>query len=699
MDSLQGLAIGVDLGGTHVLAALVDVRGQVYARHRQEISENARSSRELIGRAISVCIVRVWRHAQHSLPQCLPIQGVGIAVPGNVDPIKGLARYLPNFGWLEPVDLQALILDQRVDDFLDLAVESEQGVLLRQLLGVDRIQMRNDGRCAALGERHFGVGNSGEHSVMAMLTLGTGIGGALLHNPTPTSPGVLFDGCTFDAGDFGHHVIRSGKDAFTCVCGKRGCFETHASAQGLVRHWRAAGGDNASIILDDARSVIELMREGNSTAKAAFEAYRRDLETGLANLISFYNPSLLVLGGGLAAAAELYEGLQAAVDAQTLPATRGKCSIVQSGLASDCAALGAAQLVFSQPSEPEVPPARGGGGGVSEGCIVCLGLTCLDSTMWLPSHPAVDTKTVASRSLTTGGGNAANSAVAASRLRAAGDPPVRLISKLGSDVHGDALLAELARDEIDTRYLVRAERGHATPSSVILACGATRTIVHDPGLASSSPLLPSELEGGISDEGVVPPWLADAVLLHLDCRHPRAAVHAACCARSCGVPILLDVERPRDGLLELLPLADYVVSSSDFAHKLAAEEGLSSKLEEPYDVASFVLARSKKARWVCVTLGEMGSIVIERSAEGEVTTHGAAVQLPPSGPGSMRDSTGAGDAFIGATAAALRRGLQLPDILRLAAHVAAANCGADGARGGLPFLHELPEDLKALLAN
>ena len=58
--------------------------------------------------------------------------------------------------------------------------------------------------------------------------IGTGIGGALVFD------GKVFDGYSFDAGDFGHHTIRSGEEAFDCVCGKRGCFETHASAQGNI---------------------------------------------------------------------------------------------------------------------------------------------------------------------------------------------------------------------------------------------------------------------------------------------------------------------------------------------------------------------------------------------------------------------------------------------------------------------------------
>ena len=94
-------------------------------------------------------------------------------------------------------------------------------------------------------------------------------------------------------------MLRSGADAFACVCGNHGCFECHASAAGLVRHWRAKGGDEAAISLDCAKDVVERMRAGEPTATAAWTAYRADLAAGLANLVTFYNPSLIVLGGKL----------------------------------------------------------------------------------------------------------------------------------------------------------------------------------------------------------------------------------------------------------------------------------------------------------------------------------------------------------------------------------------------------------------
>ena len=110
---------------------------------------------------------------------------------------------------------------------------------------------------------------------------------------------------SFDAGDFGHHVICSGNDAFACVCGKFGCFECHASASGLVRHYKraieAAGNsgcqrdgvsesDDTEIAIENAEQVIVLVRQQDPVALVAFARFKDDLSTGLANLVTFYNP-------------------------------------------------------------------------------------------------------------------------------------------------------------------------------------------------------------------------------------------------------------------------------------------------------------------------------------------------------------------------------------------------------------------------
>ena len=105
---------------------------------------------------------------------------------------------------------------------------------------------------------------------------------------------------------------------------------------------------------------------------------------------------------------------------------------------------------------------------------------------------------------------------------------------------------------------------------------------------------------------------------------------------------------------------------------------------------AYVLAHCPNARWVCVTLGADGAVAV--AADGTVTR-------VPAWPldVTIHDTTGAGDAFIGATAVGLARGLPLEDTLRLASCVAAANCCADGARGGMPTRAQLPAEIRELL--
>ena len=100
------LAIGVDLGGTHVLAVLMDRQGAILARHGQSLSAADRGSTPLIVGALVDCISSVHRQA----PPTAPVLGVGVAVPGNVDPATSSTRYLPNFGWLEPVALGGVVV-------------------------------------------------------------------------------------------------------------------------------------------------------------------------------------------------------------------------------------------------------------------------------------------------------------------------------------------------------------------------------------------------------------------------------------------------------------------------------------------------------------------------------------------------------------------------------------------------------------
>ena len=309
--------IGIDIGGSHITSVLVDEHFAILSKVTLSINER---DLESVMIAIEKATHSITKSSSH-------MKGVGVAVPGNVDPITNHARYLPNFAWGDQsIPLGSLIIERL------------------QLSSDIKISMRNDGRCAAIAEAKFGSGK--DSKVFAFLTLGTGIGGALLIN------GKLFDGASFDAGDLGHHVIRSGPDdAFPCACGKRGCFETQASAEGLVRHFKRCltiNKEEFEATPINAEKVILAMRNGNTSAKQAFTTFLDDLSTGLANLVTFYNPDTIALGGGLSQAPELFTHLERLVDEKTLPASRGRVKIVPSVVGVDAGAIGAAILAASE---------------------------------------------------------------------------------------------------------------------------------------------------------------------------------------------------------------------------------------------------------------------------------------------------------------------------------------------------------------
>lgn len=319
------MRIGVDIGGTHILALQLD-NDEVRKTSHRTIEGHRREDKTYVIDQIVNCIMEIFPE------EALMLEGIGFAVPGNVNPRLGVTRYLPNFGWTEEVNLAHLVLEKLPAEYRNTKVE-----------------MRNDGRCAALAEYKFGVGKGCDWPVFSMITLGTGIGGALVIG------GKLFDGCSFDAGDFGHHTIEN-VHGFKCVCGKRGCFETQASAAGLVRHYNSVyrtekSLDDARIIVDAARGLPDEIIDKDNF----FTRWRADLAHGLANIITFYNPNCIAIGGGLSKIPEIYNGLkpeggaaprlEELVDTFTLPATRGKCMIVGSSLGDTAGALGAALLV------------------------------------------------------------------------------------------------------------------------------------------------------------------------------------------------------------------------------------------------------------------------------------------------------------------------------------------------------------------
>jgi sugar/nucleoside kinase (ribokinase family) len=164
-------------------------------------------------------------------------------------------------------------------------------------------------------------------------------------------------------------------------------------------------------------------------------------------------------------------------------------------------------------------------------------------------------------------------------------------------------------------------------------------------------------------------------LLIVDCHETAAATRAARYAREAGIPTIIDVEKVRPGIGDLLLNIDAIIAAQDFPTALTGHEGLGHALE--------TIGRDFGAPLVCVTLGSEGSLA---------WCNGREIRTPAFQVGCV-DSTGAGDAFRGAFAAACLRMPEgdIEDVLSYANAVAALNCRALGARGGLPTPREVEQ--------
>ncbi len=308
-------AIGVDLGGTHVMAASVDDRGKIRSRFEHDLKSH--DFDYVVDRITSAV-----NKAAATL-RGRKIEGIGLGSPGNIDERTGAVRWSPNFHW-KNVPL---------------------GAALKKKLGA-RVHVLNDARLATLGEYMHGCGKGTQD--FALITLGTGIGGGIV------ASGKLVLGHGLGAGEVGHHQIRP-TDGFFCMCGKQGCFEAQASGTGLMRHALAIAPSypKSALFLQrrpadwGSKMIVKAAQAGDPHAGAAWARYLNDLAIGVANIVAFTNPQMIALGGGVGQVdrAMLAVPLKKRVDELTTMAPKDT-KIVSATLANDAGAIGAASLAL-----------------------------------------------------------------------------------------------------------------------------------------------------------------------------------------------------------------------------------------------------------------------------------------------------------------------------------------------------------------
>lgn len=309
--------IGIDLGGTNTVAGLVDENGRIL--DRASVKTNLPTTMERIVESIIRLTHRLLE--DHGL-SCRDLVCLGVGVPCTATKETGCMENADHLGF----------------------PGGQLVAPLHQALQIP-IFLENDANAAAWGE--YRAGHYDADSFF-LVTLGTGIGGGIICN------GMLLPGINYAAGELGHMSIDLNGNP--CICGRRGCFETYASATALIGQakkamqsdsttllWQLCDGNAADI---EAKTVFTAAARGDRLALQLIDNYTTYLAEGLTNIVNIFAPAYLCIGGGVSHAGDqllipvkekIYQRMYAQTGAK-------KPQIVLAKLHNDAGILGAALL-------------------------------------------------------------------------------------------------------------------------------------------------------------------------------------------------------------------------------------------------------------------------------------------------------------------------------------------------------------------
>ena len=295
---------------------------------------------------------------------------------------------------------------------------------------------------------------------------------------------------------------------------------------------------------------------------------------------------------------------------------------------------------------------------------VGFGLNAVDHLIVVPEYPAFNSKIRLREHKQAAGGQAATTMVGLQRLGF----KTAYAGRFGSDAEGQFGLEALQSESVDTEFTEVIEGARNQVAFIIVdASSGERTIIWDRDGRLS--YRADEAPIALAPRGRV---------LHLDAHDPPACVRMAQAAHAAGTIVSADIDNIYDGLLELLPLLDILVTSREFPHRLTGIADERASLVE------------LKARYGC------GIVGMTKGAQGAmVYCEGQFLEMPAyEVPGGCRDTTGAGDAFHSGFLYGLLSGEDVETSLRMANAVAALKCRSLGARAALPRENELTQFLR-----
>lgn len=314
---MPNYAIGIDLGGTKILTGLVNKgNGEVLFSIKQKTGSE--KTAESIVEKIKLSIRELLEHSQIDIAQ---IDSIGIGAPGQVNREKGILVSAPNLNCAN-LNLKAII---------------EREFFIPTHIG-------NDVEIATLGEMKFGAGKGFDNFVCVFV--GTGIGSGIAEN------GKVRHGATGTSGEIGHIIVDAG--GRPCGCGGNGCLEAYASRSAIeARILGALKKGRPSVITEfmkDGKPISSKMirksleHKDELITQVLFEASDY-LSNGLATVINFYNPQLIVMGGGLIDAVDVfYERTIAKAKTKALPIPASKIQFKKAQLGDFSGVIGACFL-------------------------------------------------------------------------------------------------------------------------------------------------------------------------------------------------------------------------------------------------------------------------------------------------------------------------------------------------------------------
>lgn len=263
--------LGIDLGGTNIVAGVVDENYKIIATAKRK-TNCPRPAEEIVDDMAAAALEAI-KNAKLTV---LDIEAAGVGAPGSIDAKNGIVTYSNNL------------------DFYDLALAD----MLKERTSLN-FYLENDANAAAYGEFVAGAGKGTKDFIM--ITLGTGVGGGVIID------GQIRSGFNAAGGELGHTVIAMNGEM--CTCGRQGCWEAYASATALIRQtkqamikysdsimWELCEGDISKV---SGITAFEAMRKGDFAGRLVVDRYIEYIAVGIVNNINIFQPEIICIGGGI----------------------------------------------------------------------------------------------------------------------------------------------------------------------------------------------------------------------------------------------------------------------------------------------------------------------------------------------------------------------------------------------------------------